>query len=73
MCDTETGVEKFMEIQEGKDPMRSKPFAVEMGFLASCAARMSSAYATGATVLGDSWIGIIKVYVLAAMLVVCRG
>jgi hypothetical protein len=31
MCDTETGVMKFMEIQEGKDAMRSKPFVVELG------------------------------------------
>ena len=59
MCNTETGVMKFVEIQEGKDAMRSEPFAVELGDTSGCVARMSSACATGATMLGDSWFGII--------------
>ena len=52
---------QFMEIQEGKDAMRSKLFADELGVNSCCVARMSSACATGATMMGDSWFGSIKV------------
>ena len=63
MCDTETGVMKFMEIQEGKEIMRVKPFAVELGVTSGCVARMASACALGSTILGVSWLGSVKVYV----------
>jgi hypothetical protein len=63
MCDTETGVMKYMEIQEGKDAMRTKPFTDELGVTAGYVARMASACATYATMSGDSWFGSVKVYV----------
>ena len=61
MCDTRTGVMKFMEIQEGKDAMRLKPFAFEFGVTTGCVARMAAACAPGTTMLGDSWFGNVKV------------
>ncbi len=73
MCDTESGVMKFMEIQQGEDAKRSKPFAVELGVTSCCVARMSSACATGATMMGGSWFGTIKVCVIVAMLVIWCG
>jgi hypothetical protein len=61
MCDTRTGVMKFMEIREGKEAMRQKPFANEFGVTTRCVARMTTACAPGATILGDSWSGSVKV------------
>ena len=47
VCDTETGVMKFMEIQEGKDGMRTKQFAAEFGVTAACTLRLASSCAPG--------------------------
>jgi hypothetical protein len=62
ICDTETGVMKFMEIQEGKDAMRVKPKSLTYGVTCGCTIRLAEACATGTTVLGDSWFGSVKVW-----------
>ena len=61
MGDTQTGAMKFIEIQEGKEAMRQKPFAYEFGVTTRCVARMATACAPGATMLGDFWFGNVKV------------
>ena len=61
VCDTKTGVMRFMEIQEGKEAMRALPLAREMGVTAACTLRLAESCAPGATLLGDSWFGSVKV------------
>jgi hypothetical protein len=61
ICDTETGVMKFMEFQEGKDAMRVKTHSREYGVTTGCTIRLSESCATGSTILADSWFGSVKV------------
>jgi hypothetical protein len=61
ICDTETGVMKFMEVQEGKEAMRVKEHSVSHGVTTGCTIRLANACSPGTTILGDSWFGSVKV------------
>lgn len=61
-CDCATGVMVHFEVQEGKDAMRVKEHAPELGVTAACTVRMAERSApAGATMLGDSWFASVKV------------
>eukprot|EP00873_Tetraselmis_striata_P022328 jgi/Tetstr1/442592/TSEL_030688.t1 len=52
---------RHFEIQEGRDAMRLKEHAPEMGVTAACTLRMAERSApAGANVLGDSWFAFVK-------------
>eukprot|EP00873_Tetraselmis_striata_P028533 jgi/Tetstr1/448797/TSEL_036031.t1 len=60
-CDCATGVMIHFEIEEGRDAMRLKEHAPELGVTAACTLRMAERSApAGATVLGDSWFASVK-------------
>jgi hypothetical protein len=61
ICETETGVMKFMEVQEGKEAMRVKKHSQEYGVTSGCTIRLARACSPRATILGDSWFGSVKV------------
>eukprot|EP00873_Tetraselmis_striata_P017874 jgi/Tetstr1/438138/TSEL_002864.t1 len=62
-CDCATGVMIHFEIQEGRDAMRLKEHAPELGVTAACTLRMAERSApAGATVLGDSWFASVKYF-----------
>ena len=62
VCDASTGVMTFLEIQEGRDAMRVKEKAKDIGVTAACTHRLAmGATKPGATVAGDSWFGSVKV------------
>ena len=53
--DADTGIMIYMEIQEGKDPMRGKEHAPELGVTSACVLRVvATVVQPGATVCGDS-------------------
>ena len=61
VCDADTGVMIHLEIQEGKDAMRDKPFSRDLGGTAACVKRMcDKTCAKGSTLAGDSWFGSVK-------------
>ncbi len=57
ISDTETGVMKFMGVQERKDAMHVKTHSREYGATSGCAFRLSESCAAGSTILADSWFG----------------
>ena len=61
LCDTVTGVMVHMEIQEGKEAMRVKTHARELGVTCACTLRLAETCKQGTTVMGDSWFGSVKV------------
>eukprot|EP00873_Tetraselmis_striata_P015222 jgi/Tetstr1/435486/TSEL_024391.t1 len=61
VCDCDTGVMTYIEIQEGRDPMRVKPHAAEHGVTTACVMRMAeTCTSTNSTLLGDAWFGSVK-------------
>eukprot|EP00873_Tetraselmis_striata_P011765 jgi/Tetstr1/432029/TSEL_021502.t2 len=62
VCDCDTGVMTYIEIQEGRDPMRVKPHAAGHGVTTACVMRMvETCTSTDSTLLGDAWFGSVKV------------
>jgi len=61
ICDTETGVMKFKEVQEGKEAMRLKEYSITHGVTSGCTIRLAQACSPGTTVFGDSCFGSGKV------------
>jgi hypothetical protein len=60
--DADTGMMTYMEIQEGRDPMRCKDHAAELGVTSACVLRAATtAFQPGATICGDSWFSSVKV------------
>ena len=60
--DADIGIMIYMEIQEGKDPMRGKEHAPELGVTSACVLRAAAAAVQpGATICGDSWFSSVKV------------
>ena len=60
--DVDTGIMTYLEIQEGRDPMRAKEHAGELGVTSACVLRAAvAAVQPGATVCGDSWFSSVKV------------
>ena len=42
VCDGDTGVMLYLEIQKGKEPMRAAPFAKELGVCGACGVRLGA-------------------------------
>eukprot|EP00873_Tetraselmis_striata_P019334 jgi/Tetstr1/439598/TSEL_028022.t1 len=62
VCDCDTGVMTYIEIQEGRDHMRVKPHAAEHGVTTACVMRMAeTCTSTDSTLLGDAWFESVKV------------
>jgi hypothetical protein len=60
--DADTGIMTYLEIQEGRDPMRCKQHAAELGVTSACVLRAAAAaFQPGATICGDSWFSSVKV------------
>lgn len=63
ITDAASGIMVHMEIQEGRDPMRMKQYARELGVTTACTVRMAEAVGNDAplTYIADSWFGSVKV------------
>ena len=63
MCDADTGVMMWVEVQEGRTAMRQKTYSRELGTTCATVVRAmeSSAIQPGTTLLGDSWFASVKV------------
>ena len=61
ICDTETGVGKFIEVQEENEAMRVKERSISHGVTSGCTIRLANACSTITTILADSWLGSVKV------------
>ena len=57
MVDADTGVMVHLEVQEGKDAMRSKEHHAQLGATAACCVRLAGGCARKSTVVGDAWFG----------------
>ena len=69
VCDASTGVMMHLDIQEGRDPMRAKPRAKELGVCTATTMRIGEACTNqGNIVVGDSWFGSVKVWCLCICL-----
>ena len=63
-ADGSTGCLTFLELQEGKEPMRLKELAGELGACTACSVRVAQGAVKGKpghTILGDSWFASVKV------------
>ena len=61
-CDATTGIMMHLEIQEGRDAMRQKTHAADLGVTSACVQRIATeACAPGSTICGDSWFSSVKV------------
>ena len=62
VADATTGVMLHLEIQEGRDAMRSAEHVADLGVTTTCTVRLGKAAGgNGNTVVGDSWFGSVKV------------
>jgi hypothetical protein len=64
ICDGDTGLMLYLEVQEGRDPMRKARFSAEQGCTAACTMRLCEAVGDNAqsrTYVADSWFGSVKV------------
>ena len=66
LCDASTGVFLYIEIQEGKDTKRAKPYSSDLGGCAGCTMRrLEAPCKPGSTLIGDSWFGSVRAAVEA--------